>query len=62
MLHDFKLILRDPTDRGTKRLKPTPSASIIEKNIDNFLIQWKSVEYDETKVSPRVLLMKLRNY
>ena len=53
MLHDFKLILRDPTDRGMKRSKPTPSASIIEKNIDNFLIQWKSVEYEGTKVIPQ---------
>lgn len=52
MLHDFKLILRDPTDRGMKRSKPTPSASGIEKNIDNFLIQWKSVEYEGTKVIP----------
>ena len=39
MLHDFKLILRDPTDHGMKRSKSTPSVSIIEKNIDNFLIQ-----------------------
>ena len=53
MLHDFKLILRDPTDRGMKRSKPTPSASSIEKNIDNFLLQWKSVEYEGTKVVPQ---------
>lgn len=53
MLHDFKLILRDPTDCGMKRSKPTPSASIIEKNIDNFLIQWKSVEYEGARVIPQ---------
>ena len=53
MLHDFKLILRDPTDCRMKRSKPTPSASIIEKNIDNFLIQWKSVEYEGTRVIPQ---------
>ena len=53
MLHDFKLILRDPRDRGMERSKPIPSTSTIEKNIDNFLIQWKSVEYEGTKVSPQ---------
>lgn len=53
MLHDFKLILRDPTDHGMKRSKSIPSVSIIEKNIDNFLIQWKSVEYEGTKVIPQ---------
>lgn len=58
MLHDFKLTLRDPTDHGRKRSKPTPSTSTIKKNIDNFLIQWKSVEYERTKVIPRVLVMK----
>ena len=42
MLHDFKLILRDPTDLGVKRSRPTPSASVIEENMYNFLIQWKS--------------------
>ena len=53
MLHDFKLILRDPTDRRMERSKPTPSTSPIKKNIDNFLIQWKSVEYEGTKVIPQ---------
>ena len=59
MQHDFKLILRDPTDRGMKRSKPTPSASVIEKNIDNFLIQWKSVEYEGTKVLPQSAITEI---
>lgn len=50
MLYDFKLILRDLIDRGMKRLKLILLASGIEKNIDNFFIQWKFVEYEGIKV------------
>ena len=59
MLHDLKLILRHPTDRGMIRSKPTPSASIIEKNIDNFLLQWKSVEYEGTQVIPHSAIIEI---
>lgn len=50
MLYDFKLILRDLIDCGMKRLKLILLVSGIEKNIDNFFIQWKFVEYEGIKV------------
>ena len=34
---DFKLVIRDPTDHGKKRTKPTPSKEIIKTNIVKFL-------------------------
>ena len=53
VLTDFKLVIREPTDCGKKRPKPTPSTNIIEKDIANFLKQWNNVEYEGTKLIPR---------
>ena len=53
---DFKLVIRDPTDHGKKRTKPTPSREIIKTNIVKFLNQWKDVEYNGTKLIPQCAL------
>ena len=53
IVSDFKLVIRDPTDSGKRRLKPTPSQEVIISNIENFLKQWKDVEYNETKLIPQ---------
>ena len=37
MIEDVKFILRDPTDIGIKRTKPTLSETVIENNIEQFL-------------------------
>ena len=59
MVHDFKLILRDPTDMGIKRTKPTPAEHVKENNIENFLRQWKSVEYEGTKLIPQCAIEEI---
>ena len=46
ILTDFKLVIRDPTDRGKQRTKATPSIPAIVNNIKSFLNQWKSVKYE----------------
>ena len=53
MISDFKLIIRDPTDQGKSRMKPTPSKDAIEKNIMTFLKQWKDVQYEGTRLIPQ---------
>ena len=53
LIRDFKLVLRDPTDRGKERTKSIASKEIIEKNIFNFLKQWKEVEYEGQKLMPQ---------
>lgn len=49
----LKLVIRDPTDQGEKRTKPTPSKDVIKTSIANFLKQWKDVEFDGTKLMPQ---------
>ena len=41
-----------------KRTKPTPSPHVIEKTVENFLTQWKSVEYDGTRLIPQIAIGK----
>ena len=55
MLHDFKLILRHPTDLGVKRSRPTPSASNIEKNIYNFLLLYIHGQFHVINLPYRIL-------
>jgi len=52
-VHDFKFILRDPTDVGPKRSKPTPPEDVIEKNVQNFLRKWKDVWHDDIQLIPQ---------
>ena len=33
MISDLKLIIRDPTDQGKSRMKPTPSKDAIERTL-----------------------------
>ena len=53
IVHDFKFILRDPTDVGPKRSKPTPPEDVIEKNVQNFLRKWKDVRHDDIQLIPQ---------
>jgi len=46
-------VIRDPTDQGKKRTKPTPSKDVIKTSIANFLKQWKDVEFDGAKLMPQ---------
>ena len=59
IVHDFKFILRDPTDVGPKRNKPTPSEDVIEKNIQNFLRKWKDVRHDDTQLIPQCAINEI---
>ena len=59
MVRDFKLILRHPSDIGKQRTKPTPSELVIEKNIQNFLTQWKSVEYEGANLLPQCAIHEI---
>ena len=52
ILTDFKLAIRDPTDRGKQRTKATPSIPAIVNNIKSFLNQWKSVKYEGAQLIP----------
>ena len=54
IVHDFKFTLRDPTDVGPKRNKPTPSEDVIEKNIQNFVRKRKDVRHDDIQLIPSV--------
>ena len=46
LISNFKVIIRDPTDQGKTRKKPTPCEDTIVKNIKIFLEQWKDVDYE----------------
>lgn len=56
---DFNLVIRDPTDLGKKRNKPTHSKDIL-KNIDNFRKQWKDVEYNGIKLIPECAISEIK--
>ena len=45
MILSLKNIFREPADKGEQRTMDTPSPGIILKNIDNFMRQWKTVEF-----------------
>ena len=51
-----RLIIRDPTDQGKTRKKPTPCKDTIEKNIKTFLEQWKDVDYERVQLVPQCAL------
>ncbi|KAJ7353725.1 hypothetical protein OS493_032595 [Desmophyllum pertusum] len=53
VISDFKLVIREPTDQGKTRTKPTPCKDTIENNIKTFLKQWKDVEYEGTRLVPQ---------
>ena len=56
LISNFKLIIRDPTDQGKTRKKPTPCKDTIEKNIKTFLEQWKDVDYEGMQLVPQCAL------
>ena len=53
LISNFKLIIRDPTDQGKTRKKPTLCEDIIEKNIKTLLEQWKDVDYEGMQLVPQ---------
>ena len=48
----LKNIFREPADKGEQRRMDTPSPEIILKNIDNFMRQWKTVEFNSIPLLP----------
>ena len=40
---EFRLVFRQSDDIGEVRKKPTPSPSVLTKNIDNFVTKWKKI-------------------
>ena len=65
MTTSLRLIVRAPGDLGDIRMLPTPSLTLINHNIDEFLSQWKTVHHHgEMALSPTAIteLEKLRGY
>ena len=52
MIESFKLILRDPADKGNKRTMPTPSPEVILNNIQLFINQWSTIVHDSVPLLP----------
>jgi hypothetical protein len=51
--------LRDPTDCRQAQTKPTPPKEVIENNILTFLMQWKDVEHEGTKLVPECAVSEI---
>ena len=65
MTTSLRLIIRAPGDLGDIRMLPTPSPSLINHDIDEFLSQWKTVHHHgEMALSPAAItdLEKLRGH
>lgn len=60
-LREWRMVFRDPSDQGEKRVSSTPSPDILECNINNFLKHWKNVEYDGKKLLSAAALKEIRN-
>jgi hypothetical protein len=58
-VHDLKMAFRDPSDRGIKRTKATPSSAILCHSLNAFVLKWKAVEYDGMKVLPPAALQEV---
>ena len=52
MILCLKKIFCEPADKGEQRTMDTPSPEIILKNIDNFMRQWKTVEFNSILLLP----------
>ena len=52
MILSLKKIFREPADKGEQRTMDTPPPEIILKNIDNFMRQWKTVEFNSIPLLP----------
>ena len=52
MILSLKKIFRDPADKGEQRTMDTPSPEIILKNIDSFMRQWETVEFNSILLLP----------
>ena len=52
MIDSFKLIIRDPADKGNKRTMPTPSPEVILNNIESFINQWSTMVHDSVPLLP----------
>ena len=61
LLKSLRLILREPCDSGEKRLKETPSPTVILTNIQNFRKQWASVKCEGKLIFPEAAESALNN-
>ena len=43
-LREWQVVFRDLSDCGEKRHLTTPSPSVMESNLDSFIVQWKDSE------------------
>lgn len=46
----FRTVFRNPADHGENRTMLTPSPNVIEKNLNNFLSQWKDINFSDKPV------------
>lgn len=54
-IRDFKMILRNATDRGEKRTMPTPDSDTLNRNIEHFLNTWADAQFDNCNIiTPKV--------
>ena len=52
MIDSFKLIIRDPADKGNKRTMPTSSPEVILNSIESFINQWSTMVHDSVPLLP----------
>lgn len=62
MILSLKKILRGPADKGEQGTMDTPSPEIILKNIDNFMRQWKTVEFNSIPLLPSSAVHEIKNW
>jgi hypothetical protein len=58
---DWKLVFRDPSDRGESRKVVTPSPVVLEGNLDNFNHEWKKAEYNKQPILNDSVLKEMEN-
>ena len=61
MILSLKKNFRKPADKGEQRTMDTPSPEIILKNIDNFMRQWRTVEFNSIPLYHLLLYTKFKN-
>ena len=51
-IKDLKFAFRDPSDKGSKRLKPTPSRDILKQSLLDFQCKWQNVTLNGKHILP----------
>ncbi len=57
----FSLILRQPHDHGENRKESTPDPETINKQLDEFVLTWKDVAYQDKSVLTLDALKEIKN-